>query len=516
MRWLEHVRQLGLKGWRVAQAGFDAAFGSALNPLRHLGAIATLAFALLVASGSVLYVVLDSSVEGAHRSIQALSELPLGLGDLLRGLHRYAADLLVVTMALHLLREWLHAHDAGVHRFAWWTGAALIGLVFTAAIGGFWLNWDQLGQFSAIATAEWIDALPLLAAPLARNFLGAAMVGDRLFSLFIFVHIGVPLLLAFGLWFHLQRLSRPEVLPPRALALGTLAMLAVLSLAVPVRSHAPALLSAVPESLRLDWMLLFVHPLVDATSPAFIWAAVALLAAVLFAMPFVSRSRRRAAVAQVTAAHCNGCQRCLADCPYAAISMLPHPNQRIGRTLAVVDADLCAGCGICAGACPSSTPFRGGAELATGIDMPQRPVGALRERLRAALGASARVATPLVLFRCEHGARGPGQADDVHEVPLLCAGQLPPSFVEYALRDGAAGVVVAACREGGCAFRLGERWTSERLAGRREPRLRGRVLATRLELVFADAGDEPRLAAAIQRLRERIAAPSARAALSHV
>lgn len=198
--------------------------------------------------------------------------------------------------------------------------------------------------------------------------------------------------------------------------------------------------------------------------------------------------------------------------------MVPHPNQLVGRTLAVVDADLCAACGICAGACPSSTPFRSTAQLNTGIDMPQRPMGALRAQLRQAL-SGARSAAPLVVFACDQGAHSATLAgDDVHVVPLLCAGQLPPSFVEYGLRDGAAGVVVAACREGGCAFRLGERWMRERLAGEREPRLRDRVPPERLELVFAGVGDEGGLAAAVQRLRERVRALqplAARPALGH-
>jgi coenzyme F420-reducing hydrogenase delta subunit/ferredoxin len=263
----------------------------------------------------------------------------------------------------------------------------------------------------------------------------------------------------------------------------------------------------VPEALRLDWWLLFVHPLVDATSPLAVWAMVAAFAVALIGTTLVSPARRRAPVAVVDAEHCNGCQRCLADCPYSAIAMVPHPNQRVGRTLAVVDADLCAACGICAGACPSSTPFRSAAELTTGIDMPQRTVGALRAQLKQAL-AAARSAAPLLVFGCDQGANSATlAADDVHVVPLLCAGQLPPSFVEYALRDGAAGVVVAACREGGCAFRLGERWARERLAGEREPRLRDdRVPRERLELVFAGAGDERGLAAAVQRLRERVRA----------
>ena len=503
MHGLETLRRHGLNGWRRVERGFDAAFGSALNPLRHLGAIGFLAFWLLAASGVLLYIVLDTSVEGAYRSIASLEQAPLALGRMLRGLHRYAADVLVIALGLHLLREWLHGHERGFRRFSWLTGVPLVAFVFAAAIGGFWINWDQLGQFSAIATAEWLDALPLLAAPLARNFLGSATVGDRLFSLFVFVHLGVPLLLLFGLWFHVQRITRAAVLPPRPLTLGLVAVLALLALAVPVTSHPPAALGVVPEMLRLDWIVLFVHPLTYATSPQFVWALVVGGALTLFGLPFLPQAARRAPVAVVDAAHCSGCRRCLADCPYAAITMVPHPNQRIGRSLAVVDADLCAGCGICAGACPSSTPFRGMQQLISGIDLPQRTVDALRRQLRTTLAAAIEP-QPLVVFGCAHGARA---AAGAHHLELLCTGQLPPSFVEYALRDGAAGVLVAACREGGCEYRVGERWTRERLDGSREPHLRrGSVPAERMELVFAGPGDDALLAQALARLRQRVQA----------
>lgn len=496
------LRQRGLNGWRAVEARFDAAFGSRLNPLRHLGAIGVLAFGLLAASGIVLYAVLDTSAAGAWASIEALERVPLGLGRLLRGLHRYAADLLMLAMLLHLLREWLHGHERGVRRFHWLTGVVLVGFVFAASIGGFWLNWDELGQYSAIATAEWLDALPLLAAPLARNFLAGA-VGDRLFSLFVFVHLGVPLLLLFGLWFHVQRLTRAEWLPPRPLALGTVLVLAALALAVPVLSHAPAALDRVPQSLRLDWLLLWLHPLTDAGSAALSWALAGAAALLLLTLPYWPQPVK-AAVAVVDPDNCSGCRRCFVDCPYAAVTMVRHPNQRIGRELAQVDADLCVGCGICAGACPSSTPFRGAARLVTGIDMPQLAVDTLRGRLRQDLQAS-RAEHPLVVFGCDHGAAWAGAAD-LSGCSLLCAGQLPPSFVEYALRDGAAGVLVAACAEGGCEFRLGERWTAERLAGRREPHLRAQVPAERVELVHAGPGDEAVLAAALQRLRRRVQA----------
>ena len=496
------VRQLGLTGWRAAEGLFDTAFGSRLNPLRHLGAIGMLAFGVLAGSGTVLYVMFDTSLAGAWHSIDDLARLPFGTGRLLRGAHRYAADVLVIVMAIHLLREWLHGHACGFRRFSWLTGVTLIGFVFASAIGGFWLNWDALGQYSAIATAEWLDALPLLAVPVARNFLESGAISDRLFSLFIFVHVGVALMLMFALWFHVQRISRPEVIPPRRLTTAVIALLALLALGWPVTSHAPADPATIAQALRLDWILLFLHPLVDATSAATVWTLVTAAGLLLAMLPFLPQPAR-APAAVVDPANCNGCRRCLADCPYAAISMLPHPDRRVGRELAQVNTDLCAGCGICAGACPSSTPFRSTTHLLTGIDLPQRTVGELRSRLRRLLAASS-AEHPLVVFACDHGAREPEPATDVCAIDLLCAGQLPPSFVEYALRDGAAGVLVATCREGGCAFRLGQRWTIERLHGARDPHLRASVPAERLELAFTGPGDEPVLAAAIERLRRRV------------
>ncbi|HET7793524.1 MAG TPA: hydrogenase iron-sulfur subunit, partial [Rhizobacter sp.] len=76
-------------------------------------------------------------------------------------------------------------------------------------------------------------------------------------------------------------------------------------------------------------------------------------------------------------------------------------------------------------------------------------------------------------------------------------------FVEYALRDGAAGVLVSGCREGGCEFRLGQRWTEERLNGSREPHLRASVPREQIATAWADAGDEASLRTALEQLRHR-------------
>ncbi len=491
------------RAWQAVERTLDAWAGSAGNPLRHLGALGCLLFAWLVGSGVFLFVVLDTSVSGAWQSIESLSRSVWGLASVPRSTHRYAADAFVWVVFAHLLRELMFGHYAGFRRFSWLTGLPLPLLIMVCAIGGFWLHWDQLGQYSALATAGLLDALPVFASPLTRNFLHDGAVNDRLFSLFIFVHLGVPLLLLFGLWFHVQRIAHVQFLPPRPLARGASLALLLVALAAPVASHAPADLSRVPVVLRLDWWLLFVHPLTDALSPRTVWALGGSVLLLLLALPWLAR-RPRAPVAQVDSAHCSGCERCVADCPYAAITMVAHVDGRPGRAMANVDADLCAGCGICAGACPSSTPFRGLSVLTTGIDMPQQPVDALRTQIRDGLAAMPGERR-ILLLGCDHGARVQALAGpQVLPLSLLCTGLLPPSFIEFALRGHADAVLVASCRGGGCEFRLGTRWTHERLAGTREPHLRDGVTRHRVMTVEADAGEDVVVRSALASLLTRL------------
>jgi quinol-cytochrome oxidoreductase complex cytochrome b subunit/coenzyme F420-reducing hydrogenase delta subunit len=486
---------------------FDRPFGHRANPLRHLGALGFYLFWIVLGSGIYLYFAFDATATGAYRSIEALSQTPVGA--LARGLHRYASDAFVVVVALHVVRELALGRFTGARWFPWVTGVVLVGLVYASGIGGYWLVWDALAQFSLTATAEWLDRLPLFGLTLVRNFLEAGQMSDRFYSLLLFLHIGIPLMLLAGMWLHIQRVVRADVTPARSLAIGTLATLAALSIVVPAASLAPADVTAAPTVLPIDWWLLFIHPLMYRTSPDALWVAVAGFAAVTLALPWLVRAPRPA-VARVSPENCNGCGRCFVDCPFGAVVIGPRTDGKRAPGQARVIPELCTACGICAGACPSSTPFRSIAELVTGIDLPQRPLAALRDELERAL---ARLAggPRVMVFGCDHAA-------DVHRlagahtgtVSLLCAGQLPPSFVEYALRGGADGVLIAGCERGGCRYRLGDAWTEERLAGRREPHLRANVPAERVRAAWtADAGT---LARELESFRASLAALAPRPA----
>lgn len=70
-------------------------------------------------------------------------------------------------------------------------------------------------------------------------------------------------------------------------------------------------------------------------------------------------------------------------------------------------------------------------------------------------------------------------------VRLPCAGMMPPSAMDYALRGlGADGVLVTGCDCADCQFRLGNLWTDERIQKKRPPYLSGRADRARIRTLW--------------------------------
>ena len=294
--------QRGLRaGFLHAEALFNRAFGDRLNPLYHLGATSFFLFWVIVASGLYLYAFFDTSVAGAHRSVQALTEGQWFAGGVLRSVHRYASDAMVATMAVHALRYFAFDRLRGYRWFSWASGVLLIWLVYVAGANGYMLPWDHLAQFVTQATFEWMDWLPGFGGSLIRNFIVPASVSNRLFSLLVFIHIGVPLIALLVMWIHVQRVPKAQTQPPRPIALAVLAMVLLLAAVQPVASQGGAAnLARAPTALELDWFLLALYPLIYAWPLAAVWGLVGAGTVLLLAMPWLPPQRGLRAQWQLT------------------------------------------------------------------------------------------------------------------------------------------------------------------------------------------------------------------------
>jgi ferredoxin/coenzyme F420-reducing hydrogenase delta subunit len=384
------------------------------------------------------------------------------------------------------------------------TGVPLIWLLYASGIGGYWLVWDQLAQYIAVMTSEWLDWLPIINESMARNFLNQASLSDRFFSLLAFLHIGIPLTLLLVMWIHIQRLSNPRTNPPRILMFGSMLALLVLSLVKPAVSQPPAKLDVAVGTLDMDWFFLFIYPVLDATSPATLWllsGAVTLLLAMLPWMPPLLR--KPAAVVDLP--NCNGCERCYEDCPYSAISMQPRSDGLSYQQQAVVDANMCISCGLCVGACPTATPFRRSTDLIPGIDLPDYPLHDLRDDIVAATEGLQGDDRVLVLG-CQYGVDLQKQDQPgVVFMSLPCVSALPPSFLDFVItRKIVDGVLLTGCHAGDCHERFGIEILEQRLNRTRDPQLRKRVPRERIATSWVGKGGRAHLMRDLQDFRARL------------
>jgi quinol-cytochrome oxidoreductase complex cytochrome b subunit/coenzyme F420-reducing hydrogenase delta subunit len=474
------------------RAAFDAAekalswaFPPQWNPLLNLGALGFFFYWIVTVSGIYVYIFFDTGVTQAYASIEYMTHEQWYAAGFMRSFHRYASDGLVVVMLLHILREFALGRYRGVRWFSWITGIPVLILVYLAGISGYWLVWDKLAQYVAIVSTEWLDYLPFFGQPIARNFLSPTALESRFFTLMIFMHIAVPLIALVILWLHLQRVSKPRINPPRGLAIGTGLSLFLLSAIHPAYSQGPANLAEVPGEVGLDWFYLGAYPLLENLPSTVTWTSAVAFLVIMAGIPWLPPFRKPA-VAVVDLANCNGCSRCMNDCPYNAITMQVRSDGKPFAGEAVVDPDLCVACGICAGSCPTSMPFRRMSALIPGIDVPGRAIAAIRADTNAEaerLTGSARI----MIYGCMNaGVAEAFRSDRVGVVSLNCTGQLPLSFIDYVLsRHLADGVVIVGCAENSCYNRFGTKWTTERIANRRDPHLRHRVPRERLKVVWA-------------------------------
>jgi coenzyme F420-reducing hydrogenase delta subunit/ferredoxin len=215
--------------------------------------------------------------------------------------------------------------------------------------------------------------------------------------------------------------------------------------------------------------------------------------------------KKDGAKAVVDLDNCNGCGICFEDCPFDAITMQARTDGARYEHEVTVDADLCGACGICAGSCPASNPFRTPrGHLNTGIDMPQLRANDMREMTREAIGSMSGDLKVLV-FGCEHGIDVERMnGDDTRGIKLICSGMLPPTLVEYALKQGADGVMVTGCRQNDCYYRFGNRWTRLRFAGERKPGLRARAEHDRILVHGGAEPDAPQIRKDLDAFRQRL------------
>jgi len=480
---IERVHSIGRGVFRLLRRPFSRAFDSEQNPLNYLGALTVFFLWIILVSGIWLLIFFRTSVSAAFDSVEYLTREQWYLGGVMRSLHRYASDAAIITIFLHVIKEFVFDRYRSVRWFNWVTGIPLVWIVFPLGITGYWLVWDELAQYVAISSAELIDRIPIFTDSMAGNFMTADVLSDRFFTLMAFLHlIGLPIFLVFGIWLHVFRLNGPRINPPRRMMAAVLLCLLVLSVVYPAVSHEAANMAQTTQVLRLDWFYLHVFPLIQSWSPGWVWVLLIGISSVMTIAPWAPPAKELQP-AVVDLDNCNGCKRCVDDCPFGAVEMVPRTDGLSYSHEAAVDSSLCVSCGLCVGACPTATPFRSRSALIPGIDLPDRSAAEIRNNI-IEQAAPASAEPRVLVFGCKDDREaGKLRRAGANVITVNCMGHLQPSYFDFVLsRNHADGILLLGCQDGNCNYRLGAAWTEQRIARERDPRLRKRTDTTKIAL----------------------------------
>ncbi len=319
---------------------------SDFNPFYHLGTLTIFMLLVLIGTGVYLTVIYRPGLDVAYATVEKIDSN--WFGSLMRSVHRYASDAMILLIILHLFKMLFSDRYWGARWLAWTSGWMMLVTTWLVGTMGYWLIWDE--------RAQWLTEymMQFLAGASGLTYV-AVDIEARTFSNFViilFLHVFLPLIGFLGIYIHGLRLSRTRWWSPRWVSIQAIIGLIVLSLIKPVTSAAPADLSRLLQSVPMDAYYLGFLPLIDAWGNLIFWGLAIFVGGILFLLPWLA-SGRDLGPAVVTDPKCTGCTICYAECPFDAIHMVQRDDDSGYQKLAVINNAQCTACGICVGACPT-------------------------------------------------------------------------------------------------------------------------------------------------------------------
>jgi quinol-cytochrome oxidoreductase complex cytochrome b subunit len=207
MQWFDFINgRLGFSNRH--RRVLDRPVPAGLSYLSCFGGITFTLFVMQVLTGLLLSLYYTPSDADAYRSIQRLQqEVPLG--RLLRSVHYWSANLMVVTIVLHMLRVFVAGAYKNPRELNWVAGSLLLVLTLGFGFTGYLLPWDQKAYWATVVGTNMLGSVPFIGQALASVLRGGMDVTGQTLLRFYSMHIlWLPLFTAFFLWVHFHVIRR--------------------------------------------------------------------------------------------------------------------------------------------------------------------------------------------------------------------------------------------------------------------------------------------------------------------
>ena len=175
-----------------------------------------IAFQLITGIFLAFYYVPDASGNPApaYQSVQAIMST-VYLGWLVRGVHFWSANLLVVVIVLHMARVFWTGSYRAPRELNWMVGIIMLLIVLAFSLTGYLLPWDTKAYWATSVTIKIAASAPILGGLTESILQGGPTLGPNTLQRFFTVHVFIlPALIVLLMYVHFRLIRKHGISEP--------------------------------------------------------------------------------------------------------------------------------------------------------------------------------------------------------------------------------------------------------------------------------------------------------------
>jgi menaquinol-cytochrome c reductase cytochrome b subunit len=137
------------------------------------------------------------------------------LGWLVRGIHFWSANLLIVMVTLHMARVFWTGSYRAPRELNWMVGVVMLLIIIVLSLTGYLLPWDTKAYWATNVTIEIAGSAPILGPATKTLLLGGAVEGPLTLQRFFAIHVFLlPGLIVLLMYVHFRLIRQHGISEP--------------------------------------------------------------------------------------------------------------------------------------------------------------------------------------------------------------------------------------------------------------------------------------------------------------
>lgn len=155
-----------------------------------LGGTPAYLFLIQITTGILLSFYYVPSPDRAYESVSAITHT-VPYGWFIRSIHKWAANLMIITVLLHMCRVFFSCGFRHPRQLNWVIGCGLLMCTFSLGFTGYSLVQEQLSYWGITVASELVSSVPLIGGTLAAFMRGGEDIGPNTLTRMFNLHVGI-------------------------------------------------------------------------------------------------------------------------------------------------------------------------------------------------------------------------------------------------------------------------------------------------------------------------------------